>query len=115
MNPTILIGIDGATFTILDRLIADGYMPTLKAFQARGVRGGLLSTPHPLTPPAWTTLMTGRSPGNHGIYDFLRSEVREGGAFFTLNNFRDIQCETIWSIVSRQGGRVLSLGYPLMA
>jgi predicted AlkP superfamily phosphohydrolase/phosphomutase len=115
MNPTVLIGIDGATFTILDHLIAEGYMPTLKALQAGGVRGGLLSTPHPLTPPAWTTLMTGRSPGNHGIYDFLRSEVREGGAFFTLNNFRDIHCETIWSIISRQGGRVLSLGYPLMA
>ncbi len=115
MNSTILIGIDGATFTILDRLIAEGAMPTLKALQTRGVRAELLSTPHPLTPPAWTTLMTGRSPGNHGIFDFLRSEVRGNGAFFTLNNFRDIQCETIWSIISRQGGKVLSLGFPLMA
>ncbi|MBX7165582.1 MAG: alkaline phosphatase family protein [Pirellulales bacterium] len=115
MQPTVLIGLDGATYSILDPLMAAGQMPHLQQFLARGVRAELLTTPHPLTPPAWTTLMTGRSPGHHGIFDFLRSEVRAGGAFFTLNNFRDIHCETIWSIVSRQGGSVTSLNFPLMA
>jgi predicted AlkP superfamily phosphohydrolase/phosphomutase len=115
MHPTILIGLDGATFTVLDSLMAQGQMPALQAFMARGVRAELLTTPHPLTPPAWTTLMTGRSPGNHGIFDFLRAEIRPNGAFFTLNNFRDIQCETIWSIASREGGRITSLNFPLMA
>ncbi len=115
MHPTVLIGLDGATFTVFDALIAEGHLPHLGALMARGVRAELLSTPHPLTPPAWTTLMTGRSPGEHGIYDFLRAEIRDDGAFFTLNNFRDVRCETIWSIVSRQGGRITSLNFPLMA
>ncbi len=115
MHPTLLIGLDGATFTVLDALLGEGLMPRLQGLLARGTRAELLSTPHPLTPPAWTTLMTGRSPGNHGIYDFLRSEIRPDGAFFTLNNFRDVRCETIWTMVSRQGGRVISLNFPLMA
>ena len=115
MNKTILIGLDGATFKVLDPLMDDGVMPFLKEFLADGVRGELLSTPHPLTPPAWTTLMTGRNPGAHGIFDFLRAEIRPSGAFFTLNNFRDVQCETIWSIVGRAGGRSISLNFPLMA
>jgi predicted AlkP superfamily phosphohydrolase/phosphomutase len=115
MQPTILIGLDGATFTVLEPLMADGHMPCLKAFIDGGVRAELLSTPHPLTPPAWTTVMTGRSPGNHGIYDFLRSEVGSHGAFFTLNHFPDIECETLWTFVSRLGGRILSLNFPLMA
>src|ERR671938_285097 len=106
MHPTLLIGLDGATFTVLDPLMAAGHLPHLKALVERGVRAELLSTPHPLTPPAWTTLMTGRGPGEHGIFDFLRTEVRRGGAFFTLNNFRDIRCETLWTVVSRHGGRV---------
>ena len=115
MNPTILIGIDGATFTVLDPLIADGELPHLSDLAARGVRAELLSTPHPLTPPAWTTLMTGRTPGNHGIYDFLKADIRGDRAFFTLNDHRDIRCETIWTLISRQGGRVISLNYPMMA
>lgn len=115
MQPTILFGIDGASFTVLDAMIAEGHLPHFKAFMEHGVRAELMSTVHPLTPPAWTTLMTGRTPGNHGIYDFLRAEIRRSGAFFTLNDFRDVKCETIWSIVSRQGGRVTSLNFPLMA
>jgi predicted AlkP superfamily phosphohydrolase/phosphomutase len=115
MHPTILIGLDGATFGILDDLIADGHMPALGALLARGARAGLLSTAHPLTPPAWTTLMTGRTPGQHGVFDFVKCVVRGGTAFFTLNNFADIRCETIWAIVSRLRGRVLSLNFPLMA
>jgi predicted AlkP superfamily phosphohydrolase/phosphomutase len=115
MHPTVLIGLDGATFTVLDPLMADGHLPCLKALVDRGVRAELLSTPHPLTPPAWTTLMTGRGPGNHGIFDFLRGEVGPAGAFFTLNNFRDVRCETLWTIVSRQGGRVTALNFPMTA
>jgi predicted AlkP superfamily phosphohydrolase/phosphomutase len=115
MDPTILIGIDGATFTVLDPLMAAGEMPNLRDLVAGGVRAELLSTPHPLTPPAWTTLMTGRNPGSHGIYDFLKGEVRGGNAFFTLNDHRDVRCETIWSLVSRRGGRIISLNYPMMA
>jgi len=81
----------------------------------RGVRAGLQSTAHPLTPPAWTTLMTGRTPGNHGVFDFIWSEERNGTFYFTLNNFHDIRVETIWSMVSRMGGRVAVLNFPLMS
>lgn len=115
MDRTVIIGLDGATFTVLDPLIAEGRCPELGRLVDEGVRAELLSTPHPLTPPAWTTLATGRSPGHHGVFDFLRAERRASGAFFTLTDFRDIRCETIWSLVSRQGGKVTSLNFPLMS
>ena len=115
MNPTVLIGLDGATFTILDSLMKNGTMPFLKEFISQGVRAELLSTTNPLTPPAWTSLMTGRSPGNHGVFDFIWAEERKTDHYFTLYNFRDIQCETIWSIISRQNGKVCSLNFPFMS
>ncbi|MFH1417783.1 MAG: alkaline phosphatase family protein [Planctomycetota bacterium] len=114
MYRTVLIGVDGATFSVLDALVSGGQMPHLAAFMSNGVRAELLSTPHPLTPPAWTTLMTGRTPGNHGIFDFIWTEERTDEVYFTLNNFRDIQAETVWSIVSRNGGTVTSLNFPHM-
>lgn len=115
MQPTFLVGIDGATFTILDSLIEEGDLPNFAAFMEQGVRSELRSTPQPLTPPAWTTLMTGRTPGNHGIFDFIWAEERGEQTFFTLNNFRDIRVETIWSLVSRSGGAVTALNFPLTA
>jgi predicted AlkP superfamily phosphohydrolase/phosphomutase len=115
MSTTVLIGLDGATFTILDPLMEDGHMPFLKDFIEGGVRAELISTPNPLTPPAWVSMVTGRSPGHHGIYDFVRWEEREGTIYFTLNNSSDILCETIWSMASRRGLKVTHLNYPMMA
>jgi len=113
VNKTILIGLDGATFTILDRLTADGTMPFLRSFMDSGMRADLMSTSNPLTPPAWVSLMTGRSPGQHGVIDFIWAEERHGEHYFTLYNFRDIRCETIWSMVSRQQGTVCALNFPM--
>lgn len=113
MNRTVLIGLDGGTFSILDPLMEEGVMPFLAEFIARGVRGELLSTPNPLTPPAWTSLATGRTPGNHGIFDFLCPKETAGGVYIRLMSALDVQCETIWSLGSRLGGRVAVLNFPL--
>jgi predicted AlkP superfamily phosphohydrolase/phosphomutase len=117
---TLFIGMDGATFTILDDLVnhADGkepVMPFLAKIYQQGVRSKLLSTPNPVTPPAWVSLMTGKSPGNHGIFDFIRAEELGDDVFFTLYDSRDCVAETIWSIASRQGKRFAALNFPFTA
>ncbi|MGZ8496285.1 MAG: alkaline phosphatase family protein, partial [Candidatus Binatia bacterium] len=73
-------------------------------------------TRHPLTPPAWTSMITGRSPEAHGIYDFLRPAfMKDGGVFLKINDFRDNHCETLWSIANRGGKRATSLNFYGMA
>ena len=111
MASTLLIALDGATFTVLDPLMADGTMPFLRDLAGRGVRAGLMSTAHPLTPPAFTSMITGRSPGNHGLFDFVKGEEREGQVFFTLYDARDIHCETVWSIANRQNRKVTHVNF----
>jgi predicted AlkP superfamily phosphohydrolase/phosphomutase len=116
---TLFIGMDGATFTVLNDLIkpADGgpVMPFLAKIFEKGVRSKLRSTPNPLTPPAWVSLMTGRGPGHHGVFDFIRAEERGDEVFFTLYDSRDCRVETIWSIASRQGKKVAALNFPFTA
>ncbi|WP_206023469.1 alkaline phosphatase family protein [Rubrivivax sp. JA1026] len=116
---TLFIGMDGATFTVLDSLTsaADGVpvMPFLGSLFKRGTRAKLRSTPNPLTPPAWVSLMTGRSPGHHGVFDFIRAEERGEDVFFTLYDSRDCRVETIWAIASRQGRKVAALNFPFTA
>jgi len=117
---TLFIGMDGATFRILDDLTNGGggkppVMPFLSRIYVQGVRGKLRSTPNPLTPPAWVSMMTGKSPGNHGIFDFIRAEERGDDVFFTLYDSRDNRAETIWAIASRQGKSVAVLNFPFTA
>jgi len=106
-----MIGLDGATFSLLKPLMDDGVMPFLKEFMTEGVHGDLMSTENPLTPPAWTSMVTGRSPNSHGIYDFLHPESSGDSVFLKMNDSRNLRCETLWSIASRQGKRVTSLNF----
>ena len=48
---TLLIGLDGATFTLLDPLMDQGVMPFLKSFLAGGARAALRTIVPALTPP----------------------------------------------------------------
>lgn len=117
---TLFIGLDGCTFTVLDQMTrelpGEGLtMPFMKSLMERGVRAKLRSTPNPLTPPAWCSIMTGRNPGEHGVFDFIRAEDRGGEVYWTLYDARDIDCETIWSICSRKNKSVAALNFPLTA
>jgi predicted AlkP superfamily phosphohydrolase/phosphomutase len=115
MTRTVLFGLDGATFTVLHPLMEDGTMPNLRAFVKDGASADLLSTPNPVTPPGWTSMITGRSPGHHGILDFVRAEERPGGLYFTITDSRDVRCETLWSLASRKKRRVTALNFYGMA
>lgn len=76
MPPKVLvIGLDGGTFTFIKPLVKDGGLPNLASLMERGVSRVLKSTIPPVSPPAWTTFLTGRNPGSHGIYQFVDMDV----------------------------------------
>lgn len=107
----LLIGLDGATFDILRPMMDQGRMPNLERLMDRGASGVLMSTIPPITPAAWTTFMTGKGPGKHGIFDFERYNVRTNK--LTFNNTYVIPDRTIWQILSECGLRVGSIQVPM--
>src|SRR3954470_5946186 len=108
----LLIGLDGATFDILDPLIDEGRMPVLAELIDSGVRATLRSTVPALTPPAWTSLVTGRGPGAHGIFDFFRKDD-EASPLFRFLTSHDVACPTMWSLASSESLRSTVLNFPL--
>lgn len=72
-----LIGLDGATFRVLDPVSKAGVTPNLDALRARGTETTLRSTIPTYTPPAWVSMATGVNPGRHGIMGFLASTAQE--------------------------------------
>jgi len=109
----LLLGLDGATYDLLDQLVDEGVMPNLGRIMAEGARGVLRSTIHPLTPPAWTTMVTGRSPGNHGVFDFIRVDRSGTTPGYTLATSADVKAPMIWDIASAAGRRITALNFPV--
>jgi predicted AlkP superfamily phosphohydrolase/phosphomutase len=113
VGPTLLIGIDGATFTVLDPYIERGVTPFLGELARRGTRAELRSIVPALTPPAWTSLVTGKRPGGHGVFDFFQKEAPDS-IHFQYTSSQEIRSATIWSLASEQERQVISLNFPLM-
>jgi predicted AlkP superfamily phosphohydrolase/phosphomutase len=113
VSRTVLIGLDGATFATLDPYIAKGMMPFLRAFIETGARATLRTVIPALTPPAWTSLMTGKRPGHHGIFDFFQKDSPDS-QYLRFASSQDIGAKTIWGIASEYRKRVIALNFPLM-
>lgn len=111
MDRLLIVGLDGATFDVLKPLMDDGRMPNLQAFIRKGVAGILQSTQPPITPAAWTTFMTGKGPGRHGILDFETYDVSQHR--LTFNSTYHIEEKTIWELLGEKGLRVGSINVPM--
>ncbi|MCK4547316.1 MAG: alkaline phosphatase family protein [Candidatus Eisenbacteria sp.] len=66
----VLIGWDGATWSVMDRLLAAGRMPNTRQLIERGASGNLKTPSHTVSADIWTRIYTGKSKSRHGIYGF---------------------------------------------
>jgi len=108
----LIIGLDGATFDVLNPLMAEGRMPRLKEAIAAGASGLLRSTVPPITPAAWTTFLTGKNPGAHGIIDFERYDVHTNKLSFNSTRCLD-HVRNLWQILGDHGLKVGSVNVPM--
>lgn len=72
VGPIVVVGWDGADWSVIDPLLEAGKLPNLAGLIEGGVRAPLLSFEPTSSPLIWTTISTGRPPGRHGI----RSQVQ---------------------------------------
>ena len=71
----LIVGIDGATWRVMDPLIEEGRLPNLGRLKARGAWGTLVSLQPMRSPAIWTSLATGMVPSRHGVEDFLQTRL----------------------------------------
>jgi predicted AlkP superfamily phosphohydrolase/phosphomutase len=107
----LIIGLDGATFDLIKPWVAAGKLPTFKRLLHEGVHGELTSTIPPVTAPAWTSFMTGKNPGKHGLYHFI--EPQPGSYDIRYTNARSRLTKTLWQILSESRMSVGVLNVPM--
>ncbi len=109
-----IIGFDAPIVKTVRALMRAGRLPNLARLSRRGVWARHCLVPHPtITPPNWTSIVTGAWLGTHGVTCF---NVHKPGDPLdkTHQGFlaEDVQAEYFWNAAAREGKRAIVMNYP---
>jgi len=106
----MIIGLDCAEPSLVLGRFRD-QLPTLSALADAGAYGRLESVVPPITVPAWSCMMSSRTPGDLGIYGFRNRANHSYDGLFIANGAA-VKEPRLWDIVGRRGMRSIVLGVP---
>jgi hypothetical protein len=86
----LVMGVDGATFEIIDPMAERGELPAFAALREEGSRAVLRSMEPMFSPLLWTTIASGKPPTEHGIHGFHV-------------HANDCQVPRVWDIAEAEG------------
>jgi predicted AlkP superfamily phosphohydrolase/phosphomutase len=106
----LVLGLDGATFDLLQPLIDEGHLPVLASLQREGASGPLESTFPPISAAAWSSFATGVNPGKHGVVDFYYPRPGE----YSINTMSAAArtARPLWSLLGEAGLQTGTVGVP---
>ncbi|MWV65455.1 nucleotide pyrophosphatase [Halorubrum sp. JWXQ-INN 858] len=100
MPPTVVVGLDGATFDLIGPWMERGDLPALRRIVDGGIHGELQSVLPPVTSPNWKAYATGKNPGKLGIYWWQNVDVRNRRVYLPRERYHE-QTE-YWEILAEQ-------------
>jgi predicted AlkP superfamily phosphohydrolase/phosphomutase len=111
MKKTLVIGMDGAPYPLINKWAKSGNLPNLAQLIERGSFGVLRSTMPVHSPTAWASFLTGLNPGQHGVFDFVRRE--EGSYELKVVRADQIAGASLWRLLSEHGRQVGVMNVPM--
>jgi predicted AlkP superfamily phosphohydrolase/phosphomutase len=110
MSRLLLIGLDCLGAELLAAEQAE-VMPRLSALAGSGLSGALQSTQPPITVPAWTSMLTGRDPGELGVYGFRNRRSFQYGDLVRATSGA-VRYPRVWDRMTRAGRPSIVVGVP---
>lgn len=105
-----MLGLDCATPELLFERFREE-LPALARLMDSGTYGPLHSVHPPVTVPAWTSMFTGRDPGELGLYGF-RSRPDRSYARPVLNDASRLPAPALWDLFGAMGLESIVIGHP---
>jgi predicted AlkP superfamily phosphohydrolase/phosphomutase len=94
----VVVGIDGAEWSILNRLAGEGKLPHLQELIEKGSTGYLRSLKPLKSPVIWTTIASGLGSHYHGITDFIARRSGRSAAEPVTSDL--IKVNLLWEMAS---------------
>lgn len=111
MRQLFVLGIDGMPYSLLKTLSEAGELPALSKLAREGDLRQMDSVHPCVSSAAWTSFITGKQPGKHGLYGFV--ERAEGSYDVTIPLATTIESKNIWQVLSDAGKRVFGMNVPV--
>jgi len=99
-NRTVVIGLDGAHFELLQPWISNDSLPNIKHILQSGISGDLKSVIPPVTSPNWKAYSTGKNPGKLGIFWWENINVKDRSVYYP--NERKHGHTEYWDILAKE-------------
>ena len=112
MARVLVIGLDGATFDLIEPWVNEDKLPCLGNLMKNGVWGNLRSVIPSISGPAWVSFMTGKNPGKHGILGFT-TYADQNDEQAQLISYLHVKDATLWQVLSSHGRRVGVMNVPV--
>jgi predicted AlkP superfamily phosphohydrolase/phosphomutase len=112
MTRTFVVGLDGASWRLVEPWIADGTLPNLAAFRDAGAWAESESCLPPVTFPNWKCYSSGKNPGGFGVYWFERIHLAEER--IDIMNRTDFHTAELWDYLNDAGHRTGVVNMPTM-
>ena len=100
----LLIGIDGATWKLINPMIEDGKLPNFDKIRRKGVYARIKSLDGLISPIIWTSVVTGKNLDKHNIRAWSLFDERLNKETPYRSYHR--RTKAIWNILSENGKRV---------
>jgi predicted AlkP superfamily phosphohydrolase/phosphomutase len=102
MPKKVIIGLDGVPYSLIKVLTENGVMPNMKRIIREGIFKRMASSIPEVSSVAWSSIITGANPGEHGIYGF--TDVAPGSYRLSFPNFNSLKVPPFWSPTLRPPG-----------
>ncbi len=106
----LVIGLDCASPKLLYKEFIND-LPTIAGLLDSSLKAEVISSHPPITIPAWTVMVTGKTPGELGLYGFRHRKPGTYNEFYIANS-RSVKHPAIWDILGRRGLRNIVVGVP---
>ncbi|AGN00943.1 type I phosphodiesterase/nucleotide pyrophosphatase [Salinarchaeum sp. Harcht-Bsk1] len=114
MPNTVVVGLDGANWDLLQPWLDDGDLPNIASLRNSGVDADLQSCLPPVTCPNWRCYSTGKNPGKLGVYWWEKIDA-ENRTLSTPNS-RSFKSANFWDYLNEDGQTAgvvnLPMSYP---
>jgi len=90
----VVIGLDGVPYTLLVDYMEKGIMPEFSGLCKSGRLFRMKSTLPEVSSVAWTSFITGKNPGQHGIFGFM--EIDRQSYEYIFPNFNSLKESPFW-------------------